>query len=195
MVLHNAKELKDQYLGENVCGTKRNTVLILQQKVMSEVVETIMNLHFSFIALEIICNSSSINITISESIPIDFIITVAPVRRTVVEVRRKLVPFYISSTRDLRDLSAPMQRLESHGDATGSTHFRFAPDDSLSAPSRELSLSAPSRELGGKVITFSGTVFSNTLLAELLRGDTLEEPFLPASAREHCFNTLRNISR
>jgi hypothetical protein len=32
MVLHNAKELNDQHLGENVCGTKRNAVLILQQK-------------------------------------------------------------------------------------------------------------------------------------------------------------------
>ena len=102
MVLHNAEELNGQYLGENSCGTKRNTVLILQQKVRStsEAVEIIMNLHFSFIALEDHMqqqldpfNSSSIDITISESIPIDFIIRVAPIRCTVVDARRKLVTF------------------------------------------------------------------------------------------------------
>ena len=49
MVLHNAEELKDQYLGENVCGTKRNTVLMLQQKAMRENADIIMKFHFKSI--------------------------------------------------------------------------------------------------------------------------------------------------
>ena len=46
MVLHNAEEPKDQYLGENARGTKRSTVLILQQKAMRENADIIMKFHF-----------------------------------------------------------------------------------------------------------------------------------------------------
>ena len=49
MVLHNVEELNDQYLGENVCGTKGNAVLILQQKATRENADIITTFHFKSI--------------------------------------------------------------------------------------------------------------------------------------------------
>ena len=92
MVLHNAKELNDQYFGESVCGTKwkYSFNITTERHLMRENADIITTFHFNFIALENQqldqFNSSLLDITISESIPIDFIIRVAPIRSTAVEV-------------------------------------------------------------------------------------------------------------
>ena len=51
MVLHNAKELKEQYLGEDALQDKEKYSLILQWKAMSVTVNVIMKFPFSPIAL------------------------------------------------------------------------------------------------------------------------------------------------